>query len=124
VLPWIDPLEVNQQSAPLARLRRDLALDVLDLASSRELCAIEQALAQEPADPRHGPHLVGHIAVNTPSSSVRKTASEMLLSVARWSSSDSRNAWNVCARPPFVPSLMPLGPFRGEAGDLTIFSEA
>ena len=52
----------------------------------------------------------GQMNVNRPSSSVRKTASEMLLRVARWSSSDSRNAWYACARPPLVGSLIPLAP--------------
>jgi hypothetical protein len=65
-----DLLEVYEQGAVLTRLGHDVALDVADLPAGRQLGAVEEIVAQEPADPAHGLHLVrgvpeDHVHVRT-----------------------------------------------------------
>src|SRR5678816_2199811 len=49
---------------------------------------------------------LGQTKVNLPVSSAMKTASEMLLNVARCSSSDARRASKACVLPPFSGPLI------------------
>ena len=50
--------DVNEKISPSAGLRSRVALDVADLSAGGKLPAIEQVVAEQPADPSHCVHFV------------------------------------------------------------------